>query len=99
MDMSSSSGFTPETDGNRSGNGAPEPEVSDIDIRRIIESMYTRQQQMETELQETRAALSNSEAARQQSAPAMAPPAETSTNALLRDLIRALAVNNRAEAA
>jgi hypothetical protein len=97
MNQPSPYSFTPETDGNRSGNEGPEPGVSDADIRRIIEQMYTRQQQLEAELAETRAAFNNSEAARRQTAPTIEPLAETTTNTLLRDLLRALTANNRTD--
>jgi hypothetical protein len=97
INQPSSAGFTPETDGNYSGNEGPEQEVSDADIRRIVEQMYRRQQQLEAELESTRAAFNNAEAARRRMAPVADPLAETTTNALLRDLVRALTASNRTD--
>jgi hypothetical protein len=88
-------GFTLGTDGNRSGNEGPEPVLSDGDMQRVIRQMYEHQQQLQAELTETRAAFNNAQAARQPTAPAATLPAEMSTDALLRELLRALTANNR----
>jgi hypothetical protein len=92
-----SAGFTPETNGNYSRNEGLEQEVSDANIRQIVEQMYRRQQQLEAELESTRAAFNNAEAARHRMAPVADPLAETTTNALLRDLVRALTASNRTD--
>jgi hypothetical protein len=52
--MDSPAGFTPDSDAN-----APAPEytgeaMSNAEMRRILEDMYTRQQRMEIELERTR---------------------------------------------
>jgi hypothetical protein len=97
MNQPSSASFTLETDGNYFRNEGLEQEVSDADIRRIVEQMYRRQQQLEAELESSRAAFNNAEAARRRMAPVADPLAETTTNALLRDLVRALTASNRTD--
>ena len=54
----------PDTDGNSSGADVPVPETSNAEMRRVIEEMFTRQQQMENELASTRAALNSAESGR-----------------------------------
>jgi hypothetical protein len=64
--MDTPAGFTPDSDANVP---APEPTggaINNDDMRRILEEMYTRQQQMEAELARTRAALNEAETERRQ---------------------------------
>lgn len=94
MNAPSSTGFTPDTEGNLSGNDNPDRDTTNADMRRIIEEMFTRQQHMEAELASTRAALNNSEAGRRARASRSDRPEEVSTNTLLRTLIETLSATS-----
>lgn len=63
-DQRSSDSFEPDIKRKPPRNERPERETSITERRRIIEEMYTRQQQMEAELVSTRAALDNAEPGR-----------------------------------
>lgn len=96
MNLPSPSTFTPDIDSNATGNGAQEQGTSNEEMQRVIEEMYARQQQMEAELRETRAALNNAGTGRRVESLG-ADPQRNETNTLLRSLIEALSANSRTE--
>jgi len=92
--MNTPAGFTPGSDANVP---APDPlrgGSAEDEMRRVIEGLYARQQQMETELASTRAALNNAEAERRQGAaepgPSTAASDQISLNTLIAVLTQAL---------
>jgi hypothetical protein len=62
--MDSPAGFTLDSDANVPASERTGGAINNDDVRRILEEMYTRQQQMEVELECTRAALNDVEAER-----------------------------------
>jgi hypothetical protein len=104
--MNSPAGFIPDSDANVPATGQTGGGAVNEEVRRILEDMYTRQQQMEAELASTRAALNNAEAERRQrgaDTTNTAPSDGRSLNDLLVTLTRALSAfshpNSEREAA
>ena len=62
MNMEASGSFTPDTDSNPPRNENPERDVTNAEMRRILEQMHVRQQTMEAELERTRSTLNDTEA-------------------------------------
>jgi len=92
--MDTPGAFTPDSDNNAPANVLNRAEPASTDIRRILEDMYARQQQMEAELLSTRAALNEAEATRNQRRPSSTATEGRSLNDLVAALTVALSANS-----
>lgn len=97
MNAPASGGITPDSRATQSGSGSPERDAANVDMRRILEEMYVRQQQMENELASTRAALNKAESGRYAAAPDTNAPSEPSMSELVKTLIETLSARSLTE--
>lgn len=76
----------------------PERDIANTDVRQILEEMYLRQQQMESELATTRAALVSAESRRFTTATDTTPSSEPSMTQLVKTLIETLSTRSTTDA-
>lgn len=85
-----SGGFIPDLNANAPDHENPQREMTNAELRNALEGMYARQQQLETEMANTRAAANLAEARLNETTPASSAHEEVPLQVLMRTLLETL---------